>query len=259
LVTNTAAVTPVDIWQPSGYYFKPQMADQVSLGIFKNFKEKMYDAFVEAYYKDLINIIDYKDGAQLILNKHLETDLVQGKGKAYGLESQITKNQGRLTGSLSYTYSRSLRIIRGMGSTEAINNGNEYPSNFDQPHIVNINWRYALSKRIFFTGNFVYRTGRPVTIPVSGFLVNNISVANFSDRNQFRIPDYHRLDIALVIEGNHKRKKFWDGTWSFSVYNIYARKNPFSVYFKEVNGFLYPYQLSILGTALPSITYSFKF
>jgi hypothetical protein len=219
----------------------------------------MYDAFVEAYYKDLINIIDYKDGAQLILNKHLETDLVQGKGKAYGLESQITKNQGRLTGSLSYTYSRSLRIIRGMGSTEAINNGNEYPSNFDQPHIVNINWRYALSKRIFFTGNFVYRTGRPVTIPVSGFLVNNISVANFSDRNQFRIPDYHRLDIALVIEGNHKRKKFWDGTWSFSVYNIYARKNPFSVYFKEVNGFLYPYQLSILGTALPSITYSFKF
>jgi hypothetical protein len=259
LVTNTAAVTPIDIWQPSGYYFRPQRADQISLGFFKTFKEKKYDFFVEGYYKDLSNILDYKDGAQLILNTHLETDLLQGNGKAYGIETQIAKQQGRLVGSFSYTYSRSLLTTKGNTFSESINNGNPYPSNFDQPHIVNLNWKYALSKRLFFTGNFVYRTGRPVTTPVSAFLINNISVANFSERNQFRIPDYHRLDLAFVIEGSHKRRKFWDGTWTFSVYNIYARKNPFSVYFKEVNGFLYPYQLSILGTALPSLSYSFKF
>jgi len=260
LVSNTTAITPIDVWQPSNYYFKPQQADQISLGLFKNFKEKTYETFAEVFYKDIKNLLDFKDGAQLILNNHLETDLLQGKGRAYGLETSVTKNSGRLTGSINYTFSRSLRTILGPTEIESVNEGKEYASNFDQPHIVNLVWRFGITRRYYFTGNFTYRTGRPITTPESGFLIDNLTVANFSERNQYRIPDYHRLDVALVIEGSHKRKKIWDGTWSISVYNVYARKNPYSVFFRDRgNGILTPYQLSIIGTALPSISYSFKF
>lgn len=260
LVSNTTAITPVDIWQPSNFYFKPQVADQISIGYFRNFKEKMYEAFVEVYQKKINNILDFKDGADLILNDHLETDLLQGVGEAYGVETSIAKNLGRLTGSINYTYSRSLRTINGEFEEEKINNGNQYPSNFDQPHIVNLVWKYNISRRYYFTGNFTYHTGRPVTVPLSGFIVDNITVASFSERNQFRIPDYHRLDIAFILEGNHKRKKFLDGTWALSIYNVYARKNPYTVFFKDNgDGYMRPYQLSIIGTILPSLSYSFKF
>ncbi len=260
LVTNTTAITPIDIWQPSGTYFKPQLADQFSIGYFRTSKKKMYDMFIEFYQKKIDNIIDFKDGARLILNPQIETDLLQGTGNAYGVETQIAKSIGRLTGSISYTYSRSLRTIQGPTASESINNGKEYASNFDQPHIVNISWKYNISRRYFFTGNFTYRTGRPVTTPLSGFTIDNISVSNFSERNQYRIPDYHRLDVALVLEGSHKRKKIFDGTWTLSFFNVYGRKNPFTIFFKEAsNGTLVPYQLSIIGTILPSLTYSVKF
>jgi len=260
LVTNTTAITPVDVWQPSNTYFKPQVADQVSIGFFKNFKDKMYEAFVEVFYKKINNILDFKDGADLILNDHIETDLLQGTGQAYGIETSLSKNSGRLTGSLNYTFSRSLRTINGEFEEEKINKGNPYPSNFDQPHIFNINWKYNISRRYFFTGSWTFHTGRPVTIPLAGYVVDNIIVADFSERNQYRIADYHRLDIALILEGSHKRKKFWDGTWALSLYNVYARKNPYTVFFEDNgSGYLKPYQLSIIGTVLPSISYSFKF
>jgi hypothetical protein len=260
LITNTTAITPIDIWQPSGYYFKPQHADQISVGLFRDFKEKKYEAFVESYYKNIENILDFKDGANLILNPHLETELLQGSGRAYGIEFSVAKLAGRLTGSVNYTYSRSLRTISGPTERESINQGKEYPSNFDQPNIANLNWKYAISRRHFFTGNFTYHTGRPVTVPEAAFQIDRVTVGAFSDRNQYRIPDYHRLDVALVMEGNHKRKKFWDGTWTIAIYNVYGRKNPYTVFFKaDAYGVLKPYQLSIIGTALPSISYSFKF
>ena len=259
LVTNTTAITPIDIWQPSSNYFKPQSADQLSIGYFQNFKEKKYEAFVEVYYKKMNNVLDFKDGAQLLLNPQLETDLLQGSARSYGAEFQVTKNTGKLSGSLNYAYSRSFRTISGTFPEETINDGKEYKSNFDQPHIVNLNWKYAISRRYFFTGGFTYHTGRPITLPLAAFTVENITVSSFSERNRFRIPDYHRLDLGFVIEGNHKRKKFWDGTLTFSVYNVYARKNPYSIFFKEVqSGILRPYRLAIIGTALPSISYSFK-
>ena len=259
LITNTTAITPVDIWQPSGYYFKPQMADQLSVGYFRTLKDKKFETFVEVYYKKIANVLDFKDGAQLILNPQIETDLLQGNARAYGIEFQIAKNTGRLVGSLSYAYSRSLRTIVGVFPQETINGGREYASNYDQPNVINLNWKYNISRRFFFTGGFTYRTGRPITLPLSAFTIENFTVSSFSDRNQFRIPDYHRLDVALVIEGNHKRKKFWDGTWTFSIYNVYGRKNPYTIFFQEVRpGILRPYRLSIIGTALPSISYSFK-
>ncbi len=260
LVTNTTAVTPLDIWQPSGYYFEPQRADQISVGYFKDIKEKKYSASVEAFYKAIDHLIDFKDGAQLIMNAHLETDLLQGKGYSYGLESTFTKNIGRFTWAFNYTYSRSFRQIQGSTLKESINKGKEYPSNFDQPHIINFSWKYNLTKRVFFTGNFTYRSGRPITLPLAAFQLENTAVTYYSERNQYRIPDYHRLDIALVVEGNHRRRKIAEATWVFSIYNVYGRQNPYTIFFKNsANGVPVPYQLSIIGTLFPSISYNIKF
>jgi outer membrane cobalamin receptor len=259
LITNTTAVSPVDIWLPSSSYIKPQSADQYSLGFYQSNTAKSIEWFLEAYYKKMNNVVDFKDGAELILNRQLETDLLQGTARAYGFETQISKVSGRLTGMLSYAYARSFRKISGVTPLESVNDGREFPSNFDQPHTVNLTWKYGISRRYFFTGAFTYHTGRPITIPLTAFSVENINISSFSDRNLFRVPDYHRLDIALVIEGNHKRKKFWDGTWTFSLYNAYARRNPFTVFFQEVRpGILRPFQLSVIGTVIPSISYSFK-
>lgn len=259
LVTNTTAVTPIDIWQPSSYYFKPQRADQVSLGYFQDFNEQAYGFSTEGFYKQIDNILDFKDGAQLILNEHLETDLLQGKGTSYGVETSIFKNSGRFTGSINYTYSRAFRTIKGSSSIESINRGKQYPASYDQPHVLNVTWKYNLSSRHYFTGNFTYHKGRPITVPLSVLTFENTSVAYFSARNQYRIPDYHRLDVALVIEGNHKKNKKWEGTWVFSIYNVYSRKNPYTIFFKNSDeGIPKPYQLSIIGTILPSITYKIE-
>ena len=260
LISNTTAITPVDIWQPSNTFFKPQFADQISLGYFRDFKQKKYEAFVEGFYKRMSNVLDFKDGAQLILNKTLEADLLQGHGEAYGVETYISKNIGRFTWALSYTYSRSLRTIQGTTANESINGGATYPSSYDQPHILNASWDYRISKRFSFTGNFAYRTGRPVTVPAYGFLLDGYTIAYFSDRNEFRIPDYHRLDIALVIEGNHRLVKPWSGSWIISFLNVYSRRNAYSYFFEsDIPGRINTYQLSILGMVIPSLTYSFKF
>jgi TonB-dependent Receptor Plug Domain/CarboxypepD_reg-like domain len=260
LITNTAAVTPVDVWQPSGRNFKPQRADQVSIGYFKTFTERKYEASVETFYKYTADILDFRNGARLILNDGLQRDLLRGNAMAYGIETSAGINVGRLTGSINYTYSRSLRQVIGATDEESINGGQIYASNYDQPHIMNLIWRYGITRRYFFTGTFTYRTGRPISIPLSGYYFEGNAVSNFSERNKFRIPDYHRLDLAFVIEGNHKRKKLGDGTWVIGLYNVYARKNAYSVFYKPTaTGTLRPYQLSIVGTVLPSVTYNFTF
>ena len=260
LITNTAAVAPIDIWQSSNTYFKPQIADQFSLGYFRNLSENTYEAFVEVFYKTVQNTLDFKDGAQLILNKYPETSLLAGKGEAYGAEFSVSKIKGRLLGSLNYTFSRSWRQTNGTLDQEKINKGAWYPSNYDQPHVVQLNWRYGISRRHFFSGTFVYHTGRPMSLPVSAYRVDEVAVLQFSDRNSYRIPDYHRLDLAFIIEGNHKRKKVLDGTWVISFYNVYARKNAYSVFYKDNGmGTLQPYTLSVIGTIVPSVSYSFKF
>lgn len=259
LITNTTAVTPVDIWLPSSPYIKPQSADQFSLGYYRANTVNSIEWFVETYYKRMNNVLDFKDGADLILNQQIETDLLQGTSRAYGVETQFTKVSGRLTGMISYAYARSLRTIKGADALESINDGREFPSNFDQPHSVNLAWKYGISRRYFFTGAFTFHTGRPVTIPITAFSIENINVSSFSDRNSFRVPAYHRLDLALIIEGSHKRKKFWDGTWTVSLYNAYARRNPYAIFFQEVRpGILRPFQLSVIGTVVPSVSYSFK-
>ncbi|MBI1769465.1 MAG: TonB-dependent receptor [Bacteroidetes bacterium] len=259
LISNSVSITPIDIWQSSNYYFKPQIGDQYSAGYFRSNKSGKYDFSVEGFYKYIDNILDFKDGSSIVLNPTLENALLRGVGKAYGVEFSINKNSGRLQGSLNYTYARSWRKIQSPFDGESINSGNWYPSNYDQPNVVNFTWRYALSRRFSFTGNFTYRTGRPITLPYSYANINNIPIVNYSDRNEYRVPDYHRLDFALVIEGNHRRKKLIDGSWIISFYNVYARKNVYSVFYKtNDNGIQTPYKLSIIGTILPSISYRFK-
>jgi hypothetical protein len=260
LISNTASVAPVDIWQLSNTYIKPQIADQFSAGYFRNFRNQTFESSVEAFYKTVQNIVDYKDGANLILNPALETAVLRGIAKSYGVEFSITKLRGRLTGSFNYTYARTFRKVDGPSDAEKINNGKYYPANYDQPNILNINWRMAITRRVFFSGLFTYHTGRPVSIPKSAYSIDGIVISNFSERNQFRIPDYHRLDLALIIEGNHKRKKAWDGAWIISCYNFYGRRNAYSVFFADnKSGELQAYKLAIIGTIVPSISYNFKF
>jgi hypothetical protein len=260
LVSNTAAITPVDIWQSSNTYFKPQVADQISLGYYRAILDNTYEAYVEGFYKTTDNVLDFKDGANLILNKNLETALLPGKADAYGVEVSGSKVKGRLLTTLSYTYSRSWRKVDGPLDEEKVNEGKRYPSNYDQPHVVQLTWRYGISRRIFFSGNFIYHTGRPMSLPIAGYSVDGVPVMTFSDRNKYRIPDYHRLDLAFIIEGTHKRKKILDGTWVLSFYNAYGRKNAYSVFFQDNGkGFYKPYKLSVVGSIVPSLSYSFKF
>jgi hypothetical protein len=259
LVTNTAAPTPVDIWQLSNTYFKPQVAHQVSLGYFWGDRETKYDFSIDGFAKQIDNTLDYKDGASLILNQRLETALLTGVTKSYGIEFSVTKKTGRWVGSGNYTYSRSLRQVKTLFESEQVNEGDWYPSNYDQPHVLNVTWRYNISRRYFFSGNFVYHTGRPISMPSAFYTVNGVPISDFSERNGFRLKDYHRMDLAFIAEGNHKRKKIWDGTWTLSFYNVYARKNPYSIFFQQdANGRLKPYQLSLIGAVIPSLSYSIK-
>jgi hypothetical protein len=260
LISNTTAVTPVDIWKLSDYYIPPQIGDQVTLGYFWNFRKNTYEASIEAYYKKVRNSIDYKDGADLILNDHLETELAFGELTTYGTELLIKRNKGRLTGWLGYTLSNAtMRTYSNIGE-ESINFGDPYPVNFDKLHDFSIVGNYQFTRRYSFGFTFVLNTGRPISYPVGSYGYNGIRIANFEYRNQERVPSYHRLDISYTVEGNHKRNKKWHGSWTFAVYNLYGRKNPYSIFFKA-KGRILPeaYKLSIIGMPVPSVTYNFKF
>ncbi|MFZ2907509.1 MAG: TonB-dependent receptor [Cyclobacteriaceae bacterium] len=260
LISNTATTTPVDIWQSSNTYFEPQIADQISLGYFRSSKTDSWQSFIEVYYKDTKNILDFKEGANLILNPKLETALMQGRGKSFGVEFSLSKTKGRFETEINYTFSRSQRKINGNFESEKINNGNWYSSNYDQPHIINLSWRYSLTRKIFFSGIFTYHTGRPISMPISAYEINGVPIIDFSNRNNYRLPDYHRLDLALVIEGSNKKNRKINGRWTISIYNVYGRKNPYSAFFTyNVAGAVKPNQISLIGVPVPAITYGFKF
>ncbi|GAA4402441.1 TonB-dependent receptor [Nibrella viscosa] len=259
-ITNTTAALPTSRWALSNPYILPQIADQWSVGYFRNTSGNMYELSAEVYYKTIRNAIDYKDGAQLVLTPAPETELLQGQGRAYGLETMVRKSKGFWTGWASYTYARTFLTIDGPYPEERINNGNAYPANFDKPHTVNIAAVYRPSTRFNISLNFTYSTGRPVTQPYARARVNGVIVPIFIDRNQQRIPDYHRLDFSMQFEQDPAKNKRWQSSWIFSVYNVYARRNAYSVFFKMNSRSLTDaYKLSIFGTAFPSLTYNFKF
>ncbi|GAB3919553.1 TonB-dependent receptor [Larkinella terrae] len=264
-ITNTTAALPISRWKLSDSFIKPQIADQWSVGYFKNTAGNAIEASAEVYYKTILNAIDYKDGANLTLNPTPETDLLQGSGKAYGLETQLKKNKGRWIGWVSYTYSRALYTINGAYPEERVNNGRQYPANFDKPHTLNAMTTFRPNNRVNMSFNFTFSTGRPVTQPYARARINGIIVPIYINRNQQRIPDYHRLDFAVEfnqdpVRSDPAKKRRYERSWVFSIYNVYARKNAYSVFFKLNSASLTDgYKLSVFGSAFPSLTYNFKF
>lgn len=262
LISNTTASTPVDVWTPSTNNIKPAVADQVAVGYFRNFKNNEYELSTELYYKRMQHLVDYIDAADLILNPYIEGDLLEGDGRAYGWELEAKKNDGRLTGFLSYTLAKTERQIDG------INNGEWYPSRFDQTHNFSITAFYKLSKRWDLSANFVYNTGTPTTFPTSRIEQQGyVFPHNTNDtRNNFRIPDYHRLDISATLKPKESNKR-WKGEWVFSIYNVYNRRNPFSIFFRQgverqpIGGPVNTeaIKLSVIGNFIPSVSYNFKF
>jgi hypothetical protein len=259
LLTTNTTMSPTDIWKLSDLNVKPQRADQYSVGIFKNIIEDNLEFSLEGYFKRMNDLLDYKIGAQLILNDDLETELLQGEGKSYGVELLVKKTTGRLNGYLGYSYSRALIKLNSTIPQEQVNNGDFFPANFDKPHDLSLIGNYRFNKRISTSVNFVYQTGRPITYPVGKFIFANEEQVLYSDRNQFRIPDYYRLDLGVNIEGSHKRKKIGHSFVNISVYNVMGRNNPYSVFFVNEEGRIKAFKTSIFSIPVPTITYNFKF
>ena len=260
LISNTTAITPFDIWQNSNTHIKPLIGDQVSAGYFRNFNDNTIETSVEGYFKYMQNFLDYKDGADLILNNNLETELLAGRGIAWGVEMLVKKNSGRLTGWVGYTFSRTFKKITGPTPEEEINSGKAFPANYDKPNDLTTALNYQVTRRLSFGTNFTYSTGRPLTAPTAKYAVDGFVVAHYSDRNQLRIPDYHRLDISLTFKGSHRKQKVMSGDWILAVYNLYARKNAYSIFFQQREGLpAQSFRLSVIGVPIPSITYNFEF
>jgi len=258
-LTNNTTVSPTDTYRLSGFDIEPQRAQQYSLGVFKNFDNNVIETSIEGFYKTSNNILDFKVGADLFLNENFETEVIQGEGKSYGAEVLLKKNSGRLNGWLAYTYSRSLLKLDGAFNEEVVNNGEFFPSNFDKPHDFSAVANYKITQRYSLSANFVYQTGRPVTFPVGEYTFEGAEYVVYSDRNQFRIPDYYRLDLSLNIEGSHKLKKLAHTFWNISVYNVLGRNNPYSVFFVNDDGIIEGRQSSIFSVPVPTVSFNFKF
>ena len=255
LAQNSAAGTPLDIWFPASPNIKPQICDQYALGYFHNFLDNSIEFSVEGYYKNMQNTIDFKDHAQLLLNAQLEGEVRVGKSTSYGAEVLIRKNDGRLNGWISYTYSSAMRTIK------EINNGNAYRAPYDKPNNFAIVVNYELSKRTYIAANWIYASGTPMTVPAGRAMIGNDLIPVYSERNGYRIPDYHRLDISFAIKGKEKPLKKWSHEWVFSLYNAYGQKNTWALNFvqdKTDPNHTYA-EKTYLFTYIPSITYNFKF
>ncbi len=261
LVSNTASPTPLDIWTPSDQYIQPQIADQVAVGYFRNFKDDMYSLEVESFYKKVKNRIDYIDGADLIANNAIEQVILNGQLRAYGLEFMLRKNTGKLNGWIAYTLSNSEQQTPGRTPTESgINNGNWYKSGYHKLHNLAVTANYNLSQKWTLGGNFILQSGQPVTFPNGQYEYQDIIVPSYGGRNENNLPLYHHLDLAATYVPKPDKKKGWQSEWVFSVYNIYNRKNAASISFRQdqVSGANEAVKLSIFG-AVPSVSYNFKF
>jgi len=264
LVSNTTASLPTDVWTPSTNNIKPQLADQVALGVFKNFLNNQLETSVEVYYKESQNQVDYIDGAEILINRFLEGDLLSGDGRAYGAEFFVKKNSGKINGWVSYTLARTELKVEG------INEGDWYPTRFDQTHNVKVTANYDWSEKWSVSANFTYITGTPYTLPSYRYENQGYTIPGVLGRNNGRIPDYHRLDLSATwymrtLKSDGSPKKLQDH-WVFTVYNVYARRNPFSIYFAQTDdlsvagqAITQANQVSILGTFVPAVSYNFKF
>lgn len=258
MLNNTIAVSPNYKWKLSDYNTKPITGNQISIGLYSNLFKGVYEFSLESYYKFSRNVVEIRDGGNLFFNKNIEQVTLQGNLDAYGFEFMLKKLKGNLNGWINYTYSNSTVLVNSAFSENQINQGNSYPSNYDKPHAFNFVLNYDLTKRIALSGNMVYATGRPITYPTAIYYYGGRPTLSYSSRNAFRLPDYFRVDLSLNYEGNLLKNKIGHGVWSFSVYNALGRKNAYSVYFREENGLIQAYKLSIFGAPIFSVSYNFN-
>lgn len=258
MLSNSVSISPTDRWKLTDPYISPPVSDQLSLGIYKNFNNSSLETSAEIYYKKGQNIIEYKDGVDLTFSPNIETLVLQGNQEAYGFELFIRRNTGRLNGWVSYAYSRSIIQVNGSEDWQDINNGLAYPANYDKPHALNLVGNFKISRRFSFSSNLVYNSGRPITFPTGYLYANDYQLVNYSLRNEYRIPDYFRIDLSLNIEGNLIKRKLAHSSWMFSVYNITGRRNAYSVYFTNDRGRIKGFKLSIYGQPIFTISYNFK-
>ena len=267
LISNTTSSLPIDTWRPAGKYIDPGTADQIALGWNRNFKGGEWQLSVETYYKSMRDLVDFKNGAQPTGVDNIEVALMTGRGRSYGLEMQLDKKIGQLTGWVAYTYSRSqLQVDLGATPEEWINLGNWYSAAQDKPHDIAIVAAYAWKPNISFSGSFIYQTGKPYTYPEARSEFEGIIYPFALSRNNSRTPAYHRLDLSMDVAIPNKKENGRKGSWNFGVYNAYARKNAFSIFFEEElddngdpTGQTKATQLSIFATAIPTITYNLDF
>ncbi|MCK9400116.1 MAG: TonB-dependent receptor [Bacteroidales bacterium] len=258
LLNNTIAIAPNAQWIMADYYLPPAMSSQVSAGVFRTFPLLGWETSLEFYYKKITDYPEFIDGADFLNNPLVETTVLPGNQNAYGIEFLLRRNGRRLEGWLAYTYSRSIVKVDGDLPWERINGGLAYPANYDIPHVLNTVINYHFSRRLTASGVVTYQTGRPVTYPVSVYYINLVPYVDYSDRNEYRIPDYFRVDLSLTIEGNLKRNKLLHHSLIFSLYNATGRDNPYSVYFKLENGKIKSYQYAVIGVPIFTITWMFK-
>jgi hypothetical protein len=221
--------------------------------------KKEIELSVEAYVKRTQNYLDYKSGAQLIMNENIEQDVLLTQGKAYGIELMAKKTNGKLTGWLSYTYSRTFLRANDSSAGEIINRGEYYPANFDKPNNISLVANYKFTQRFSVSLTSTYSTGRPITLPVGTFNMAGAQRVLYSDRNAYRIPDFFRTDLSMTFEGNHNVKQKFHTSWTLGVYNLTGRDNPYSVYYVLENGKINGYQLSVFATAIPFISFNIRF
>ena len=264
LLSNTASPTPLDVWAPSGRFIKPQLLDQFAAGYFKSIKGGDYSLETEVFYKDIQNRIDYINGANLVANNEIETIILNGQARAYGLEILFKKNEGKFKGWFAYTLSKSEQQTLGRTANEpGINDGEWYSSPFDKTHDISVNASYDLSKKWTFNANFLLQTGQPTNYPVGQYEpVKGLIVPLFDDnrRNADRLPAYHRLDISATLTPEKNKNRKWQGEWVFGIYNLYGRQNAASINFRQNRETFRneAIQTSIFGF-VPSVTYNFKF
>lgn len=259
LLTNTTSISPTDTWKLSDIYLKPETADQYALGLYRMMQNGSMEISAEVYYKEMTNMVDFKGGTRLVMNQNIEKDLVNVNGKSYGLELMFKRTEGKLRGSASYTYSRTLVRSTGKFGDEIINGGNWFPASFDKPNDLIIVMNYLISRRFSVSSNYTWSTGRPVTWPVTSYYLNDVLLLHYSERNKYRLPDYSRLDLSFTVNGNLRSGKIANPHWTFSVYNLLGRNNVYSVYFKKEKSVVHGYELSIFGKAFPTVTFSFDF
>ncbi len=261
LISNTASATPLDIWAPSDQYLKPEILDQVALGYFHNFKDDKYSLEAETFYKKVKNKADYIDGADLLGIDAVERVLLNGEGRAYGLEMMLKKNAGKLTGWASYTISKAQQRTPGRNADEpGINNGDWYRANYDKLHNLSVTGAYSLSPRWSLGGVFTFQSGKAATFPDGKYLYQGVTVANYGARNENSLSAYHRLDVSATYTPKPDKKKGWQGEWNFSIYNLYNRNNAASYSFRqnEETGRNETRRISIFGI-VPSVAYNVKF